>query len=161
MQVQTGLSTAMEEAFDDFMHRRGIRRTPERREVCRRAAAMPRHFMAEELVSELSQGLFRVSRATVFSTLNLMVEANVIIRHNFDNGSSRYEALPYAQQRHHHLVCRHCGKITEITLPELELSLKQRHWRGFTANYADVTVYGICSACNRESKRRKSKTKQS
>ena len=139
-------------AFTSYMKLHHMRKTPERYAIYERVLAMPHHFFIEDLYGEMDAAGYHVSRATVYNTVNMLVDAGLVRKHQFGNAPAQYEKTS-SPARHHHLVCTSCGKIKEITMPEIDLCLQQRTFRGFTPQYSDLKIYGICRQCQRSGKR--------
>ena len=107
------------------------------------------HFTADELWGELRKKDKRVSRATVYRTLNLLVEKKVVEEHDFGKGEKYYERM-VERPHHDHLICIHCGQIIEFENPEIEfLQQKIAHQKGFVISYHSHKLFGACSACQK------------
>ncbi|MEO0157925.1 MAG: Fur family transcriptional regulator [candidate division WOR-3 bacterium] len=134
-------------AFLDFLRRNAHRITGQRKEIARRVFALHEHFSAEEL-----QFLLRaknISRATVYRTLTLMVDAGLVKEHRFGKGGRLYEHV-IGHPRHFHLICDNCGAIEEIDAPEAEKALKEAVDRmGYEILGMDVVIHGICGKCRK------------
>lgn len=149
--------TAGGRILTDFLRRTGRRCTPERYMVLATAEGMQGHFTVEELGAALDADGRRVAIATVYSTLQLLVECALVRRLRLDDGSAvRYELT---EANHHHLLCTRCGKIKDVRDPALEELLKTRRYSAFTPAYFALSVYGICSACARKARKNKQQKK--
>ncbi len=149
-----------QEVFARYLRSSGRRSTPERKAVLERVLAMPGHFSAEKLRESLYASGYPVSAATIYSTLELLVDCGLAARHRFARGASEcmlYERITLGQRAsgHHHLVCTACGKITEMRDPELTAMIKAKRFTAFEAQYFSLNIYGICGACKRKQRRRK------
>ena len=107
------------------------------------------HYMENE-------GHFRVSRATLYNTIILLMDANLIIKHQFGT-SSQYERA-YKNETHHHMICTECGKVTEFQDESLKQAIANTKLKKFTATHYSLYIYGVCSKCT-WAKRRKKKSK--
>ena len=92
-----------------------------------------------------TEGHFRVSRATLYNTIILLMDANLVIRHQFGN-SSQYERA-YKNETHHHMICTECGKVTEFQDETLKEAIVSTKLKRFTAYHYSLYIYGICSKC--------------
>ncbi len=92
----------------DYIETNHCRKTPERFAVLDAAYSLGGFFRTEDLVEELAQRNFHVSRGTLFNSLRLFVELRLLIRHRFQNGT-RYEAC-YKNESHCHQICTVCGR---------------------------------------------------
>ena len=91
-------------------------------------------------------------RSTVYRTIQLLNELGLIDRISFDDGAVRYEigSAPDREQkhRHHHLICRRCGRVfsfQEDLLEELEAKITAT--TGFAVVNHEVKLYGYCKEC--------------
>lgn len=103
-----------EEIFRDFLKRGKNRITPERFEVLNAAIDHDGHFGADDLFIKMKNANSRVSRATVYNTLELLAQCELITKRNFGDHINRYESS-YKKQTHDHLICIDCGKIIEFS----------------------------------------------
>jgi Fur family ferric uptake transcriptional regulator len=99
---------------------------------------------------------FQVSRATVYNTLDLLIEAGLVRRITLGDGVARYERVMQANN-HHHLICTRCGKVKEMKAAEVVGELLSRKPRSFEPLYYTLYIYGLCSRC---AKAEKSATKE-
>lgn len=146
-QLKTGSSAQI---LSDYLLRTHRRRTPERYMVLASAAEMPGHFTVEELSERLDSDGNRVATATIYSSLQILVDCGLLRRLRFDDGATRFEMMP---SDHHHLICTRCGKIKDVRDNELGSMLRARRYSTFTPSYYTITVYGICSTCARKARR--------
>lgn len=103
-----------EEIFRKFLKEGQNRITPERFEVLEYALEYEGHFGADDLFILMKNSKSRVSRATVYNTLELLVQCELLSKRNFGDNISRYESN-FKRQQHDHLICVECGKILEFT----------------------------------------------
>lgn len=103
-----------EEIFRKFLKQGKNRITPERFEVLEYALEHEGHFGADDLYIKMKNAKSRVSRATVYNTLELLVQCELISKRNFGDNITRYESN-YKKQTHDHLICVDCGKIVEFS----------------------------------------------
>ena len=87
--------------------------TKERIIVLNFALGMHIHFDADELYKKINDNLTKVSRATVYNTLELMSECNIISKQNFKGDRNRFEKK-YGRNKHFHLICSDLDKIIEV-----------------------------------------------
>lgn len=122
---------------------RGYRSTGPRQALVRTVAARDRHFTAEELNKELPQ----VGRATVYRSLNLMVEAGILCRVLLEDGSLHYQLSH--RGHHHHLLCTECGLSEDLIGCDIEGVLKEKAAEhGFQMEGHWLEVYGRCHRCS-------------
>lgn len=111
------------ETFEKFLHHEHYRSTSERYKVLDAVLNRVGHFNADELYASMVLDKTRISRATVYSTLELLEKAGLLIKHNFRSGRSYYE-VGFDEPHHDHLICVKCGHISEFVQPQL-LSIRK------------------------------------
>ena len=140
--------------FAAFLKERGQRRTPERFAVLDALYETPDHIDADTLFARLKRDGVRVSRATVYNTLDLLLESDLAARHQWGQNQARYERA-WAYWQHDHLICLDCGEILEFCDPRLqEIQETVADLYGFQVARHALTIYGHCrrEACpNRDS----------
>lgn len=137
-----------EEKFREFLEIRGEKLTEPRRILVRHIFDSHKHFDADELVTELHNAGRRVSRATVYRTLRLLVEANLLRELRLTNRSA-YEH-DYGYPSHDHLHCTECNAVVEFRNDEirkLRESVSLEH--GFRPVGHRFIITGLCPACLR------------
>lgn len=125
----------------------GRRRTGARAVVIGAAVRRKQPFTAQELVRELAPR--GVGRATVFRTLDLLVERDVLSRiHGIEQGSRCVRYTACAPTHHHHLTCRGCGRVEEIRATGLETRIARlARAHGYEALEHGLEIEGLCAAC--------------
>lgn len=141
--------TAARMALDTYLTAHGMRKTPERYAILSQVAAYNGHFDIDTLYNIMCSGDCRVSRATVYNTIQLLVDAGLVRKHRFGNTAQYEQVNRISSVSHHHLVCRVCGKVREMRDSEAIRQLEQRQYTGFKADYLALYVYGLCSRCQR------------
>lgn len=141
MVAQSNLSPR--EKFRQYLTNRQLRKTPERFALLDKAITLPGHFGADLLYESMEASGYHVSRATIYSTLELLVDCGLLNRHLFESRKTCYEV---ALGSHFHLVCNVCGKIREIEEEQLS-HIQHMDLDGFNPTYCSTMVYGICKDC--------------
>ncbi len=133
--------------FTEFLKRHQLRNTPERFEVLDAVLAHKSHFDADELFLRLKSGGSKVSRATVYNTLDKLTRCGIVSRYRFGENLSRYE-LVYGVEPHHHIICRSCGRIEEFSDRRVErLAEDAARTMGYQLHDHALHLYGLCSDC--------------
>ncbi len=137
-------------AFAQFLGQKGLRFTAQRSEVLSEALAMKGHFEAEDLHDRLRRKKsVRVSKASVYRTLPLLVEAGILREVEFVDRHTHYEKAA-GVETHWHLICTSCRKVIEFSNPAVARALQsvvQKH--GFEEQSFKVEITGLCKECRR------------
>ena len=154
-----GVWAAVEHILDNYLEMNNHRKTPERYAILRAVYSFDSHFSLDELGQKLNDEYrFPVSRATLYNTLNLFLELRLVVRHRFQDGTM-YEAS-YAEHSHCHQICTVCGKVTEVSSPEISEAIDQMHLKRFRKDGYSLYIYGICSTCQAVITRKSNKYKR-
>ena len=120
----------------------GFRSTAPRRAVLQAIETAEGPFTVEDLLAEVPS----VGRATVFRTIKLLQELNMMCRVPLEDGSVRYQLSEGGH--HHHLICRTCGSFTEFSDLELDTRIQeQANAHGFALQGHSLELYGLCRRC--------------
>ncbi len=129
-------------AEDTAVSLAGHRVTAARRAVLEAMRATPGPFTVEDLCAALPG----VGRATVFRTVKLLQEHDVLCRVVLEDGGVRYQLSTGGH--HHHLVCSRCGGVQEFADPALDLLIQQNaRAAAFALDGHSLELYGRCAAC--------------
>ncbi|MCD6413544.1 MAG: transcriptional repressor [Elusimicrobia bacterium] len=141
--------------FKEFLKGRGLKFTPERKAVLREVFSLHRHFDAETLYQELYRKKVRISRASVYRTLPLLVKSGLIAETLRCQGKTSYEHI-YGHGHHDHMLCIGCGKVIEFRsekIEKLQNEICRRH--GFKPVEHRLGIKGYCRECQRKIKMKK------
>ena len=139
--------------FSDYLDAHGLRKTTERYAILNRIMNITGHFTIEELQQMIDADGFRVSRSTVYNTVELLMDAKMLRRHVFEGMQAQYERITLP---HTHLICTTCGKVKEVRDPNFAAFMNARRFNAFNTDHYSLYVYGTCSTCARKSKRSQS-----
>ena len=105
------------------------------------------HLSADDLVDLMRQEDQKISRATVYRTLQWMVDAGIARKVDFGEGRFRFEHS-YRHPRHFHLICESCNRSSEFLSSDIELLLEEiAAARGFQARQSMLQIHGTCEDC--------------
>jgi Fur family ferric uptake transcriptional regulator len=94
----------------------------------------------------MTQSSFRVSRATLYNTIELLLDCGLVVRHQFGANVSQYERA-YGNENHDHLICLGCGEVKEHKNGNLFTPAQQKKLQRFKVSYYSMYIYGICNKC--------------
>ena len=105
--------------FTAYLEQKALRRTPERFAILDEIYSIKGHFDVEQLYEKMKERNYTVSRATVYNTLDILLECNLVIRHQFGASQSVFER-GYGYRQHDHLICNKCNRISEFCDPRIQ-----------------------------------------
>lgn len=141
------MSTAAAVPDLDSLRPAGTKRSSKRDFIVNVFLRQEGHLSADDLVALIRREDHRISRATVYRTLQWMQEAGVARKVDFGEGRFRYEHS-YRHPRHFHLICKSCNRSYEFLSSDIESIVEEvAIARGFTARQSVVQIYGTCEAC--------------
>jgi len=128
------------------LRKQGHRLTPQREMIVEAIAHAGRHVTAEEIFEQVQARTHAVNVATVYRTLDLLVDLGLVSRADLGGGQVTYASLHHGP--HCHLVCRSCGHVIEAD-HELAVALEEQCQEryGFTADLHHFAVFGLCAGC--------------
>lgn len=115
------MDSSVQARLDDFIRRKGLRRTNQRDAIVRAVFSKDEHFTAEELFERVRKADSDTSRATVYRTLGLLVEANLLQQIDLGDNQTTYDPNFLDKPSHNHLVCIDCGRVVEFEDVNLDL----------------------------------------
>lgn len=141
------VAEAERKQFIDFIRSRGMRVTPERLALLEEIYRQHGHIDAEEILAGLRDSGQKVSRATVYRNLELLVDAGLVQRQRLGRNRFLYEHV-HAGQSHDHLACRDCGRVVEFVSPAIQAMLNEIcRAHGFSRDDRQIQILGLCQAC--------------
>ena len=153
------IKEAATQIFTEYLHVNGHRKTSERYAILNAIYSIKGHFDMDTLYRQLlDQEHFRVSRATLYNTIELLLDAKLVIKHQFGN-SSQYEQS-YKMDTHHHLICTECGQVTEFIYDDLQHIIANSPMKRFQMSHYSLYIYGTCRKCINAQKRKQLKKNQ-
>jgi Fur family ferric uptake transcriptional regulator len=132
--------------FIETLRQRGYRITPQREMIADVIAHSGQHMTAEEVFEEVRARTRAINIATVYRTLDLLVEEGLASR--ADLGGDRVVYATALHGPHVHLVCRHCGRVIDADVAPFEPLLGRIRARyGFACSPQHFAIYGVCAEC--------------
>jgi Fur family ferric uptake transcriptional regulator len=132
-------------AFEEYLKEKGLKITNQRLLVAQKIFSSHNHFTAEGLLDELKDNKDRISKATIYRILAIMVEAGLLEEHDFGKDYKYYEHI-IGHEHHDHIICMQCGRIVEFIDERIEeLQNKAASENGFTITGHSLNIFGNCT----------------
>jgi len=136
-----------ESAFLKQLHDRGLRLTPQREMVLGALHETQGHVTAEDIYARVQHLSSCVDISTVYRTLELLQEFDLVTSLDLGDGQRRYE-LVGGHGAHYHLLCRSCGKLLRLEQGEIQPLLDHlRQSYGFETEASHLMIPGLCREC--------------
>ena len=142
---------AAKECLTAYLTQKKLSKTPARYKILEFIYSLNKPFNAE-LIYEQLKGSYRLSLATIYHTLSIFLDSNLIVKYHYDGQTSLYYEKVTDSAFHHLIVCSNCGMVREFTDVRLRNTIHARTYKGFKAIRHTLTVYGLCNKCSKKIK---------
>ena len=136
----------LQSLFSNYLKNKKLRNTTERNAIFEKVCQTKEPFTLEMIRQQLEDTNFHVSRASVYNTIELLLDANIVVRHQFTSTIVQYELKCIAEQ-FIFAICTSCGTVRRIKNDKLKRIFSDYKIPKFTLDHFLLHFYGICSKC--------------
>ena len=130
--------------FKDYLEKNSHRKTDERFSVLEEIYNMDEHFDVESLFVHMKQKGSRISRATIYNTIELLLDCDLVSKHQFGKNISRFERA-YSFRQHDHLICQDCEHVFEFCDPRIQqIQSMMGDLLHFEVTHHSLNLFGKC-----------------
>ena len=150
--ITNDIKSKVKKILTDHLEVKQLRKTSERFAILDEVYSINGHFDIETLYVHMKNKKYQVSRATLYNTVEVLLECNLIIKHQFGKNQAMYEKA-YMYRQHDHLICQDCEHVFEFCDPRLQqIQQMAGSLLKFEVTKHALTLYGKCESLHKTGK---------